>query len=111
MADEFERFLGDALAPEPRQPDRMFVARVQARIALDERFRQRQRANFRELGMELVGLAAIAAALLWLGRAQPIANFAADSPGIALAAVLSAFALAVLLFSRSTGEHSAAKVE
>ena len=41
MADEFDAFLAVALAPEQREPDRAFVARVQAGIRLDRHFDSR----------------------------------------------------------------------
>ena len=43
MADEFDAFLAVALAPEQREPDRAFVARVQAGIRLDEQLRAARR--------------------------------------------------------------------
>ena len=47
MADEFERMLSEALAPEARDPDRLFVARVQAGIAIEQRFAAERRASHR----------------------------------------------------------------
>jgi anti-sigma factor RsiW len=111
MADEFDRILGEALAPDAREADRLFVARVQARVALDERLRAERRSAFRQLGMEVIALGAVAAALLWLMRAAPVAGFFAESPEIALTLLLSVFALLVVLFSRQTVEQSARKVE
>ncbi|HEX6604617.1 MAG TPA: hypothetical protein VF027_07035 [Sphingomicrobium sp.] len=100
MADEFDLMLGSALSPNGREPDRLFVARVQARVALDERLRAERRFAIRQLGIEVLALAAVAAALLWLMRAAPIASFFAGSPEIALTALLALFASLVLLFSR-----------
>ena len=111
MADQFDRMLAEALAPEAGGPDRLFVARVQARVALDERLRAERRSVLRQLGIEVAALAAVAGAILWLTRAAPVAGFFAESPEVGLTALLSAFALLVLLFSRQTVEQSARKVD
>lgn len=111
MADEFDAFLAHALSPEPRPADRGFIARVNARVALDRRLRAERSAMFRRVGREALALAAIAGGLLWLGRAAPIADFAAESPGAMLALLLSAFAFFVLVFSRDTDEQSLAQVD
>ncbi|HEX4762609.1 MAG TPA: hypothetical protein VFU87_07435 [Sphingomicrobium sp.] len=111
MTDDFDRFLREALAPERRDPDRRFVARVQARIALDRYLKAERRGLLRRLGAELLALLAVAAGLLWLGRAAPVAGFFAESPGVALAALLSGFALLVLLVSRPANEPTVQRVE
>ena len=99
MADEFESYLAAALAPPERNPDRPFVARVQAHIALDARLAAERRSVVRRLGLELLGLAAVAAALLLLGRAAPVAELVAESPALALSALLSIFALLIGVLS------------
>lgn len=109
MADEFERFLASALAPEQRDADRRFVARVQARIALDERMRAGRKAAVRQLLSEVLALAAVAAALLWLSRAARVGEFFSDSPAAALGALLTAFALLAVLFSSQKVTKVAAK--
>lgn len=111
MTDPFDRFLAEALAPDERDPDREFVTRVQAHIRLEEYLRGQRRSALRRLGVESLGLLFVAAGLVWLGRAEPVANFFADSPAVALALLLVAFALLVLLFSRPTDEPSVQKVE
>jgi hypothetical protein len=111
MADEFDRFLAQALAPDEREPDRLFAAKVKARIALDQRLRAERRAIFHRLGMEVAALMVVALGLAWAGRAAPVAGLFADSPAVALALLLAAFALLVLLFSRPTDEPSVQKVE
>jgi hypothetical protein len=111
MADEFDRFLSDALAPEERDVDRTFVSRVQARIALDECLRAERRSVLRRLGAELLAIGAVAVALLWLGRAETVAGFFADSPAMALTSLLSAFAFLVFLFSSRTSGASPRQVE
>ena len=99
MADEFDSYLATALAAPDRNPDRPFIARVQARIALDARLAAERRAVVRRLGLELLGLAAVAAALLLLGRAAPVAELVAESPAVALVALLSIFALLIAVLS------------
>ena len=111
MADEFERYLAEALGPEPHEADRTFVQRVQTQIALDQRFRAERRAIVRQLGIQAAGVAAVAVGLLLLARAAPVADFFADSPAAALAGLLSAFALLVLLFRQQTSEANASQME
>ena len=105
MTDEFETCLTAALAPAEREPDRPFVARVQAHIALDERLAAARHSVIRRLGLELVGLAAVAAALFWLSRAAPIADLVAESPAAALVALLSIFALVVAAVTAQPGQR------
>ena len=106
MADEFESYLAAVLAPPERDPDRPFVSRVQAHIALDARLAAERRSVVRRLGHELLGLAAVAAALLWLGRAAPVADLAAESPALALLALLSIFGLMVGAVSVQPGQRN-----
>ncbi len=111
MTDDFDRFLEQALAPDERDADRLFVARVKARIALDQRLRAERRSIFRRLGVEMLALAAVALGLVSVGRAAPVAGFFAESPAGALAALLTAFALLVLLFSRPADVPSVQNIE
>jgi hypothetical protein len=96
MDDGFDLFLRDALAPPVRPPDRDFVARVQRKVALDRLWRAQRRAALVRLGQEVLALAAVAAALIWIGRAPPIRGFATASPAAALATALFLFALLLL---------------
>lgn len=100
MADEFDRFLASALAPEERLPDRNFVARVQAAILLEERLAAERSSLTRGLITQLVALAAVAAALWWIGREDPVAGLFSESPALGLAILLTGFACLVGLFSR-----------
>jgi hypothetical protein len=110
MTDEFDRFLARSLAPEERAPDRRFVARVQARIALDQRLHAEQANALRLLGIEVIALLAVAAGLVWLARAAPVARFFAESPAIALALLLAGFGLLLVLFSSQTSGRRAANI-
>jgi hypothetical protein len=91
MADEFERFLGAALAPPEREPDRRFVLRVQAHIALEERFAARQRALIIGLAKQVAALLVVAVSIWWVARAGPVADWFARSPALALATLLAGF--------------------
>ena len=107
MADEFDLFLADALAPAEREPDRAFVSRVQAHILLDQRLRAERRGALSLLAMQVIGLAAVAAAVLWLLRSPVVASFAAESPAVLLLALLATFSFVILLFSSSAGAGAA----
>jgi hypothetical protein len=99
MADEFDAFLAEALAPEERGPDRAFVARVQAGIRLDEQLRAERRGMVATLAVQLLGIAAIAAATVWLLRAPEIGAFASESPAFLLLILLVGFSFVIMLFS------------
>jgi len=98
MADEFEDFLSAALAPPERMPDRQFVARVQAGIAIEEQLSAQRRRAIADLARQLVALAAVAGGLWWISRAPPVAIWLVDSPAQALAILLLAFAFVVATF-------------
>ena len=99
MADEFDRFLVSALAPRDRDPDRKFVTRVPAHIALEDRLAAQQRALAAGLVKQLLGLFIIAAAVWWLGRAAPVVIWFAESPALALGILLTAFVFLVGILS------------
>lgn len=96
---DFDEFLGKALAPDEREPDRLFVARVQAQVRLEQRLIAERRALLSRLGFELVGLAAVAAGLIVLANSPGIAELAAESPEIIVAGLLAAFGFVVAAFS------------
>jgi hypothetical protein len=95
MADEFDDFLRSALAPDEREPDRAFVTRVQARILLDEALVAQRRGTLQRLGLQLLALVAITAAFVLLSRSPDIAAFIAESPAIALTALIALFSLLI----------------
>jgi hypothetical protein len=99
MADEFDLFLGSALAPPEREPDRQFVARVQARIVLEERLAAQERALLGSLLRELLAVAAVAGALWWISRSEAVAGRVAESPAAALAILLALFMFVVAVLS------------
>ena len=106
MADAFDRFLESGLAPPERDPDRQFVARVQAVIALDERLAAQRRSMAGALARQLLGVIAVGGAAILIGRAAPVASWFEQSPAIALAALLIGFGSLVALLGR-TGAPSA----
>ena len=100
MADEFDRFLKSALAPPERMPDRKFVARVQAGVGLEERLASQKSALVRDLLTQLVALAAVAAGLWFIGRAEPVASWFTQSPAAGLAILLVGFGSLVALLGQ-----------
>ena len=97
MADQFDLYLAGALAPAERAPDRRFMSRVQAAVALDERLRAERSALIAKLVRQTIALAAVATGLAWLGQSPVIRDFSAESPAILLAAVIAMFSFLVLL--------------
>lgn len=108
MAEEFETFLAASLAPDGREADRRFVAAVQSRIMIEERFVQQRRELVRGFVAQLCALVAVAAGLWWIGRSAVVEDWLSFAPGMALALLLPAFALAVALFSRVSRDEAVA---
>jgi hypothetical protein len=98
---DFDQFLRESLGPEERDPDRAFVARVQAQVRHDAQLSARKRAIGRRLLRDLVGIAAIAAALVVLAESPAVTELASHSPEILVAGLLVAFGCVVALFSTS----------
>lgn len=107
MSDPFDDFLSQALAPPRRDPDRVFVARVQARVLLDEALRAQQRGALHRLGLQLLALLAVAAAFLLLSRSPEIAAFVAESPAIVMAALIALFSFFIGVFAGRTSSGGA----
>jgi hypothetical protein len=95
MADEFDWFLGEELAPPERRPDRQFVVRVQTHIALEDRFTAQQHSLIVGLVKQVVALIVVACAIWWVARAAPVADWFAESPAVALAILLAGFVFLV----------------
>jgi hypothetical protein len=110
MPDPFDRLLSEALAPSDRPPDRAFVIRVQARIALEERLEAQRRSLASGLAKQLLALGAVAAGFWLLGRSAPVASWFAESPAVGLAVLLTAFGFlaGLLAFGSSTAVRSRA---
>ena len=99
MADRFEEFLTDALAPAARQPDRQFVHSVQTRIALEERLASERRVMAADVLTQLTALTAIAGSIIWYSRNAAVADWVAQSPALALAILLVAFGFVLAMVS------------
>ena len=109
MTDQFEGMLASALAPPDRDPDRAFVAQVQARVLLHEALRAERRGALQRLGLQLLAIVAVAAALLLLSRSPEITEFVAESPAVVLAAVIALFSLLIGLFASRTAPNVSAR--
>ena len=105
MSDRFDDFLARELAPPGRDPDRAFVARVQARIRLEERLEAERSGLLSALLIQILGIAAIAAALWWLSRSPAIESFAGESPAVLLLVLLAAFSFVIALFASRPGSE------
>jgi hypothetical protein len=99
MADPFDSFLSEALAAPRRDPDRQFVARVQARVALEARLEAERRSILRRFASQLIALVAIAGGLVWAARTEPLVAIASESPWLLMCGLLSIFALVVAALS------------
>jgi hypothetical protein len=105
MSDTFDDSLARELAPADREPDRAFVARVQARIRVEQRLDAERAGLLSALSIQILGIAAIAGALWWLSRSPAIESFAGESPAILLLVLLAAFSFVIALFaSRPSSE-------
>jgi hypothetical protein len=103
MPDEFDRFLATALTPPERLPDRQFVSRTQARIALEDRLEAQRRSVVAGVAKQLVVLIAVAAAAWWLSHAVAIASWFAESPALGLAILLTGFGFLVAVIGLRSG--------
>jgi hypothetical protein len=107
MADEFDAFLKDALAPPAGDADRLFVAKVQAHIRVEDELERERTALLSKFGKELVALLAIAAGIALLARSPIVLEWAAGAPGVAIGALLATFFFVVGLFAGGSGAPSA----
>lgn len=98
MADDFDTFLSEALAPRAGEPDRLFVSQVQARIRIEAHLAGERRRLFSTLTVQVIGVVAAAAAAFWLLRSPAVASFADESPAILLLTLLAAFSFLIFLF-------------
>ena len=110
MADEFDLFLRESLAPPARKPDRQFVARVETLVLLEERLQAERRGLFHQLGVQVLAIAAVAAGLLLLGRAPAISSFVENSPAVALSALLAGFTLLMLVIATQASDRGRMEV-
>ena len=101
MADAFDQLLASSLGPDDRLPDRCFVARIQARIILEEQLALERRTIIGGFVAQLAGLLAVAAAVWVVGSAAPVERTFVQWPAAGLLLLLVAFAFIVAIFSRS----------
>lgn len=103
MPDAFEDFLAQALAPTDREPDRAFVSRVQARIRIEKRLEAERWSLLSLVPLQIVGIATVAAAVVWLVRSPALAEYAGESPAVMLMGVLAAFTFVIVVFGLNPG--------
>lgn len=103
MSDSFDDVLGEALAPPHREPDRAFVARVHARVLLDEAIRAQRRGALHRLSLQLIALLAVGAAFVLLSRSPEVAAFVAESPAVVLTALIALFSMLIGVFTSRAG--------
>ncbi len=106
MNDPFDDFLGQALAPPERDPDRAFVAQVHARVLLHEAIRAQRRGALQRLSLQLIALLAVVAAFVLLSRSPEVAAFVAESPAIVLTALIALFSMLIGVFTSRAGSRS-----
>ena len=99
MADRFDRFFAEALAPPAGEPDSAFVRAVQTRIALEQRLARERSVHWRRLAVQILALVAVAGGLAWLGRAPMVAGLGVESPALVLAALVSGFGFLVAVLA------------
>jgi hypothetical protein len=102
VADEFNIFLREALAPAARDEDHLFVGRVQGAVRLDDQLRAERSNIVRTLLLQLLALAGVAAAVLWVGRAPAVAAIA-ESPWLLELLLTGLFGLVVALLAGRDG--------
>ena len=97
MAEPFDIALAAMLAPPERGPDRAFVRRISAAVALEQRLAARRSQLLRRLAGQFSAFAAMAAAVLILGLAPAISRVAAESPPQTLIVLLVSFSFLLVL--------------
>ena len=103
MDDAFDEFLRASLTPTSRPADRAFVAKVQSRIRLEERWRDYRRASLKQLAWEMVALLAVAAAIITASRVPAVKGLFPQSPAVALAIAIFLFGLFLVPLLRRAG--------
>ena len=65
---ELSALLSDALAPEPREADRRFAARVRLAVIEEERYRLARKAALRRIGSDFLVMAGLIGPALGVAR-------------------------------------------
>jgi hypothetical protein len=106
MADEFDAFLAQALKAEDGEPDRSFVAGVQARIVWEERVQAEREAVKGRLMRHIAAVLSLAAAFLWLARSPDLSAVLSESPAIILGVLIALFAFLIVVLSAGSRSGS-----
>jgi hypothetical protein len=85
----FDAMLAEALAPPDRAADRAFVALVDGAVAESERYRRQRAGLRRQLGGEMLALAALAGSIAVIARIPDVRAALAEAPNLAWPALLS----------------------
>ncbi len=106
--EAFDLYLREALAPSDRAEDVRFAARVQAVVALEDRWAANRRATIRRLVRELVAILAFGAAIIAASAAPSLSGVIATDRALVLTALILGFGMLVLVLaggdSRSAGK-------
>jgi hypothetical protein len=85
----FDAMLAEALAPPKRDRDPGFVAKVDRAVVERERYLRQRSALRRQLGGEMLALAALGGSIALLARIPDVSEALAEAPILAWPALLS----------------------
>jgi hypothetical protein len=85
----FDAMLAVALAPPKRDKDRGFIAKVDRAVIERERYLRQRSALRRQLGGEMLALAALGGSVALLARIPDVSEALAEAPTLAWPALLS----------------------
>ncbi len=85
----FDAILAEALAPPARDKDPGFIARVDRAVIERERYLRQRGALRRQLGGEMLALAALGGSVALLARIPDVSEALAEAPTLAWPALLS----------------------
>ncbi len=85
----FDAILAEALAPPARDKDLGFIARVDRAVIERERYLRQRGALRRQLGGEMLALAALGGSVALLARIPDVSEALAEAPTLAWPALLS----------------------
>jgi hypothetical protein len=85
----FDAMLAEALAPPKRDKDPGFMAKVDRAVVERERYLRQRSALRRQLGGEMLALAALGGSVALLARIPDVSDALAEAPTLAWPALLS----------------------
>lgn len=97
---EFERLLGEKLAPPERVADRAFALKVERAVAEADLYRSWRNALVRQFVSEGLSVAAVGASLVTLSRMPQLRDKLDHAPGLIWPVLLAFFLLWLLMRSR-----------